>query len=162
MREVGGRITLTTLPDVFLGQDLLAYLVLAIGGAMAVGSIAALVRPPTQRSEGDLEQAPVARSLVFAADRSGRRDLGAGQPRRRLSTRAVMAAERSSRRPSDTSVSNGLVVAALEVVDPVEGRRSLGGGGRDHRGEPGPHVGDRDLGPLELRHAPHHRGVHGG
>jgi hypothetical protein len=32
-----------------------------------VGSIAALVRPPTNRAEGDLEQAPVARSLVFAA-----------------------------------------------------------------------------------------------
>jgi hypothetical protein len=52
---------------VFLGQDLLAYLVLAIGGAMAAGSIAALVRPPTDRGEGDLEQAPVGRSLVFAA-----------------------------------------------------------------------------------------------
>jgi hypothetical protein len=52
---------------VFLGQDLLAYLVLAIGGAMAAGSIAALVRPPAQRGEGDLEQAPVGRSLVFAA-----------------------------------------------------------------------------------------------
>ena len=51
----------------FLGEDLLAYLVLAIGGAMAVGSIAALVRPPAQRDAGDLEQAPVARSLVFAA-----------------------------------------------------------------------------------------------
>jgi hypothetical protein len=52
---------------VFLGQDLLAYLVLAIGGAMAVGSIAALVKPPAQRTEGDLERAPVARSIVFAA-----------------------------------------------------------------------------------------------
>lgn len=51
----------------FLGQDLLAYLVLAIGGAMAVGSIAALVRPPSQRGEDDLEQAPLARSLAFAA-----------------------------------------------------------------------------------------------
>jgi hypothetical protein len=51
----------------FLGEDLLAYLVLAIGGAMAVGSIAALVRPPSTRSEGDLDHAPVARSLVFAA-----------------------------------------------------------------------------------------------
>jgi hypothetical protein len=51
----------------FLGEDLLAYLVLAIGGAMAVGSIAALVRPPAQRGDGDLEQAPVTRSLVFAA-----------------------------------------------------------------------------------------------
>ena len=51
----------------FLGEDLLAYLVLAIGGAMAAGSIAALVRPPAQRNEGDLEQAPVARSIAFAA-----------------------------------------------------------------------------------------------
>jgi hypothetical protein len=52
---------------VFLGEDLLAYLVLAIGGAMAVGSIAALVRPPQDRAAGDLQEAPVARSLVFAA-----------------------------------------------------------------------------------------------
>jgi hypothetical protein len=51
----------------FLGADLLAYLVLAIGGAMAVGSIAAMVRPPDQRAEGDLDRAPVARSVAFAA-----------------------------------------------------------------------------------------------
>ena len=51
----------------FLGQDLLAYLVLAIGGAMAVGSIAAIVRPPEERRAGDLEQAPLGRSLAFAA-----------------------------------------------------------------------------------------------
>lgn len=51
----------------FLGEDLLAYLVLAIGGAMAVGSLLALVRPPEVRSEGDLERAPLGRSLVFAA-----------------------------------------------------------------------------------------------
>lgn len=51
----------------FLGQDLLAYLVLAIGGAMAVGSVAALVRPPAGRTEGELERAPLGRSLVFAA-----------------------------------------------------------------------------------------------
>jgi hypothetical protein len=50
-----------------LGEDLLAYLVLAIGGAMAVGSLLALVRPPEVRGEGDLERAPVGRSLVFAA-----------------------------------------------------------------------------------------------
>jgi hypothetical protein len=50
----------------FLGEDLLAYLVLAIGGAMAVGTLLALVRPPAARGEGDLERAPVARSLVFA------------------------------------------------------------------------------------------------
>jgi hypothetical protein len=51
----------------FLGEDLLAYLVLAIGGAMAVGSLLALVRPPASRGEGDLERAPLGRSLVFAA-----------------------------------------------------------------------------------------------
>ena len=51
----------------FLGADLLAYLVLAIGGAMAVGSLLALVRPPERRAEGDLERAPLGRSLVFAA-----------------------------------------------------------------------------------------------
>jgi len=49
------------------GPDILAYLVLALGGAMAVGSVLALVRPPDDRGEGDLEQAPVVRSLVFAA-----------------------------------------------------------------------------------------------
>jgi hypothetical protein len=51
----------------FLGEDLLAYLVLAIGGAMAVGSILALVRPPETRKADDLEQAPLGRSLLFAA-----------------------------------------------------------------------------------------------
>ena len=48
------------------GPDILAYLVLALGAAMAVGSVLALVRPPEGRREGDLEQAPVVRSLVFA------------------------------------------------------------------------------------------------
>lgn len=62
MSEMGG----ATLGSVFLGEDLLAYLVLAIGGAMAVGSVLALVRPPEQVKEGDLERAPVGRSIVFA------------------------------------------------------------------------------------------------
>ena len=48
----------------FLGEDLLAYLVLAIGGA--VGNVLALVRPPADVTEGDLERAPVARSVVMA------------------------------------------------------------------------------------------------
>lgn len=50
-----------------LGEDLLAYLVLALGGAMAVGSLLALVRPPEVKAQGDLERAPLGRSLVFAA-----------------------------------------------------------------------------------------------
>lgn len=48
------------------GADILAYLVLAIGGAMAVGSILAVVRPPDEARDGDLEQAPVGRSIAFA------------------------------------------------------------------------------------------------
>jgi hypothetical protein len=49
----------------FLGDDLLVYLVLAVGGALLVGNGLALVRPPRNRDEGDLEQAPVGRSLVM-------------------------------------------------------------------------------------------------
>ena len=49
----------------FLGEDLLAWLVLAFGGAMAVGSAMALIRPPERREEGDLPEAPLARSLAM-------------------------------------------------------------------------------------------------
>ncbi len=50
----------------FLGEDLLAWLVLAIGGAMAVGNVLALVRPPeTRREDDDLERAPLGRSIAF-------------------------------------------------------------------------------------------------
>lgn len=48
------------------GADFLAWIVLALGGAMAAGSIAALVRPPEKRKEGDLEAAPIARSIAMA------------------------------------------------------------------------------------------------
>lgn len=48
------------------GPDILAYLVMALGGAMAVGSLGAIVRPPEARREGDLDQAPLVRSVVFA------------------------------------------------------------------------------------------------
>lgn len=50
----------------FLGDDLLTYLVLAIGGAMFVGNGLAVVRPPARPREGELERAPVGRSLVMA------------------------------------------------------------------------------------------------
>jgi hypothetical protein len=53
---------------VFLGEDLLAWLVLALGGALCVGNVVALVRPPTvHRDEGDLQTAPLGRSLLMAA-----------------------------------------------------------------------------------------------
>jgi hypothetical protein len=50
---------------VFLGEDLLAYLVLALGAAMAAGSLMALVRPPASPKEGELSRAPLARSVVM-------------------------------------------------------------------------------------------------
>ena len=51
----------------FLGDDLLAWLVLALGGALFVGNVAAIARPPEQpREEGALERAPLARSLAMA------------------------------------------------------------------------------------------------
>ncbi len=50
----------------FLGDQLLAYLVLAMGGALLVGNVLALVKPPPEAKEGELERAPVARSLVMA------------------------------------------------------------------------------------------------
>ena len=49
----------------FLGNDLLAWLLLALGGAMAVGNALALFRPPAKTEEGDLPRAPVARSVVM-------------------------------------------------------------------------------------------------
>ena len=51
---------------VFLGEDLLAYLVLALGGALFVGNVAALVRPPAAPKDDELRRAPVSRSLVMA------------------------------------------------------------------------------------------------
>ena len=51
----------------FLGDDLLAWLVLALGGALVAGNVAALVRPPERPVEGELRRAPVARSVVMAA-----------------------------------------------------------------------------------------------
>jgi len=53
---------------VFLGDDLLAWLVLALGGALFVGNVAAIARPPAEpREEGALERAPLVRSIVMGA-----------------------------------------------------------------------------------------------
>ena len=52
----------------FLGEDLLAWLVLALGGALFVGNALAIVKPPPQRKEQtDLAKAPLACSLTMAA-----------------------------------------------------------------------------------------------
>ena len=51
----------------FLGEDLLAWLVLAFGGAMFVGNVAAVVKPrETPREEGELTQASKVRSVAMA------------------------------------------------------------------------------------------------
>ena len=51
---------------VFLGEDLLAWVVLAIGAALAVGNALALIRPPeTKRNDDDLAKAPKGRAIAY-------------------------------------------------------------------------------------------------
>ncbi len=51
-----------------LGDDLIVWLLLALGGALFAGNVMALVRPPEQpRDEGDLQRAPRGRSIAMAA-----------------------------------------------------------------------------------------------
>ncbi len=60
-----GRAGLGSIP-MLLGDDLLEWLLLALGGALLVGNVLALVRPPGERKDGDLERAPVLRSIAYA------------------------------------------------------------------------------------------------
>jgi len=51
----------------FLGEDLLAWLLLAFGGAMFVGNLGAVIKPrDTPREEGELTHAPRMRSVGMA------------------------------------------------------------------------------------------------
>ena len=51
----------------FLGEDLIIWLLLALGGALFVGNVMALVRPPAiKRDDADLDQAPRGRSIAMA------------------------------------------------------------------------------------------------
>ena len=51
---------------VFLGEDLFAWLTLALGAAMVAGNGLALFRPPeAKRNDDDLERAPVGRAIVY-------------------------------------------------------------------------------------------------
>jgi hypothetical protein len=52
---------------VFLGDDLLAWLVLALGGALCAGNVMAILRPPATAKPGDLGRAPIGRSVLMAA-----------------------------------------------------------------------------------------------
>lgn len=50
----------------FLGEDLLAWLVLALGGALFAGNMMAIVKPPVKpRAEEDLSRAPIARTIFM-------------------------------------------------------------------------------------------------
>jgi hypothetical protein len=49
---------------VLLGDDLLAYLILALGAALFAGNLMALIKPPPPK-EGDLAKAPLGRSLLM-------------------------------------------------------------------------------------------------
>ncbi len=56
----------------FLGQNLLAWLVLAMGASMAAGNLAALLRPrPQRRDPSDLDRAPLGRSILYIVIGSG-------------------------------------------------------------------------------------------
>ncbi len=50
----------------FLGENLLPLLTLAFGGALLVGNVLALVRPPENLDDADLERPPVLRTLLYA------------------------------------------------------------------------------------------------
>ncbi|MDE0267668.1 MAG: hypothetical protein OXI96_01335 [Acidimicrobiaceae bacterium] len=50
----------------FLGEDILAWMVLAIGGAMAAGNLAALLFPPRKKhNKKDLPRVPLVRCMLF-------------------------------------------------------------------------------------------------
>lgn len=49
-----------------LGDDTLAWLVLALGGALLVGNLLALLRPPPATKEAGPVRAPIGRSLMMA------------------------------------------------------------------------------------------------
>ena len=52
--------------DLF-GDDLIVWLLLALGGALFVGNVMALLRPPpVPRDDDDLAVAPRSRSIVMA------------------------------------------------------------------------------------------------
>lgn len=51
--------------DILGINDLLPWIVLALGGSLVVGTVLAMVRPPKERAAGDLERPPIARSVVM-------------------------------------------------------------------------------------------------
>ena len=65
----------------FLGENLIQYLLLALGGALFVGNVLAIVRPPAKPYDDDsLERAPLARSLLYAVLGLVAASLGSSRP----------------------------------------------------------------------------------
>ena len=58
-----------TLEDLseFLGEDILVLLMLAVGGALALGTATALIRPKSDVADNELERPPLGRSLLQIA-----------------------------------------------------------------------------------------------
>ncbi|MFW2380548.1 MAG: hypothetical protein ACN4GZ_02235 [Acidimicrobiales bacterium] len=50
-----------------LGDNLLPLLLLALGGALAAGTLMALIKPPTNPKDGNLAKPPLGRSVVQIA-----------------------------------------------------------------------------------------------
>ncbi len=50
-----------------MGEDILVWLMLAVGGALMLGTATALIRPKDEIGEGELERPPLGRSLVQIA-----------------------------------------------------------------------------------------------
>lgn len=50
---------------VFLGDNLLPLMTLALGGAMSIGTILALVRPRVEERDGELVRPPLIRSIIM-------------------------------------------------------------------------------------------------
>jgi hypothetical protein len=49
------------------GDNLLPLLLLALGGALAVGTLMALVKPPSNPKDGNLARPPLGRSVIQIA-----------------------------------------------------------------------------------------------
>ncbi len=55
-----------TLEDLseFLGEDILVWLMLAVGGALTIGTATALINPKEEIGEDELDRPPLVRSLI--------------------------------------------------------------------------------------------------
>ncbi|MDH4278513.1 MAG: hypothetical protein OEW83_10575 [Acidimicrobiia bacterium] len=51
----------------FLGEDILIWLMLAVGGALTLGTATALINPKSEVDEDELERPPLGRSLIQIA-----------------------------------------------------------------------------------------------